>query len=133
MIQISTYGHLTRDPKQYTAKDGKPMTKAILAVDAGREPGQETLLITVVGLGTVAETLAQHSQGETIAVMGKLTRNCHTGEDGWEHESWSLLAYALHSPRTSRPSGGGKQRETGQNNNSHAHHAPARKAFLMMA
>ncbi len=142
MIQSSFYGRLGRDPKPTTTQNGKPMTTASLAVDVGREPGQETLWVTVMAFGLVAEALARHRQGDMIAAMGKLTRSHYTGQDGQARESWSLLADALHSSRTVRPSGGGRHpdsgknpRETGENGrkatppSNHDRHEPGAEGF----
>jgi single-strand DNA-binding protein len=103
MIQSSLYGRLGKDPKPGTTKTGTAMCTASIAVDVGREPGQETLWVSVMAFGPLAEALGQHQQGDMVAAMGKLTRSRYTGQDGQERESWSLLADALHSSRTVRP------------------------------
>jgi single-strand DNA-binding protein len=118
MITSSIYGRLGRDPKATTTKTGKPMCTASVAVDVGKEPGEETLWITVMGFGPLAESLQRHSQGDMIAAIGRLTRSRYTGTDGQERESWSLIADALHSSRTVRPgqrqgNGKGKERDQG--------------------
>jgi single-strand DNA-binding protein len=113
MITSSIYGRLGRDPKAMTTKTGKAMCTASIAVDVGREQGDgETLWITVMGFGQLAEALQRHQQGDMIAATGRLTRSRYTGTDGQERESWSLIADALHSSRTVRPSG--KRREFGE-------------------
>jgi single-strand DNA-binding protein len=117
MIQSSIYGRLGRDPKATTTKTGKPMCTASIAVDVGREQGDgETLWITVMGFGALAEALERHAQGDMIGVIGRLTRSHYIGTDGQERESWSLIADALHSSRTVRP--GGKRRESAGNGKS---------------
>jgi single-strand DNA-binding protein len=105
MIQASIYGRLGRDPKPGTTKAGNPMARVSIAVDAGQEPGTETLWVNVLCFGALAEVLQGHQQGDMIATMGKLTRSRYAGQDGQERESWSLLADALHSSRTVRPAG----------------------------
>jgi single-strand DNA-binding protein len=112
MIQSSIYGRLGRDPKATTTKTGKPMCTASIAVDVGKEPGEETLWITIMCFGQLAESLQRHTQGDMIAATGKLTRSRYTGTDGQERESWSLIADALHSSRTVRP--GQRRRDTGE-------------------
>jgi single-strand DNA-binding protein len=104
MIQASIYGRLGKDPKPGTTQAGKPMCTASVAVDVGREPGDETLWCTVMAFGHQAEALQRHTKGDMIAAMGRLSRSRYTGTDGQERESWTLLADALHSSRTVRPS-----------------------------
>jgi single-strand DNA-binding protein len=111
MIQSSLYGRIGKDPKPGTTKTGTAMCTASIAVDVGREPGTETLWVSVMCFGALAETLGQHQAGDMIAAMGKLTRGRYTGQDGQERESWSLLADALHSSRTVRP---GRRRQNGE-------------------
>jgi single-strand DNA-binding protein len=113
MITSSIYGRLGRDPKAMTTKTGKAMCTASIAVDVGREQGDgETLWITVMGFGQLAEALQRHQQGDMIAATGRLTRSRYTGTDGQERESWSLIADALHSSRTVRP---GQRRQASRN------------------
>jgi single-strand DNA-binding protein len=116
MIQSSIYGRLGRDPKVTTTKTGKPMCTASIAVDVGKEPGEETLWITVLAFGHLAEALQRHQQGDMLAATGRLTRSRYTGPDGQERESWSLIADALHSSRTVRP--GPRRRDAGGNGKS---------------
>jgi single-strand DNA-binding protein len=111
MIQSSIYGRIGKDPKPGTTKNGNAMCTASIAVDVGREPGTETLWISVMCFGTLADTLQRHQSGDMIAAMGKLTRGHYTAADGTERESWSLMADALHSSRTVRP---GQRRGAGE-------------------
>lgn len=115
MIQASIYGRIGKDPKPGTTKNGNAMCSASIAVDVGREPGQETLWVSVMCFGTLADTLQRHQSGDMIAAMGKLTRSRYTGTDGAERESWSLMADSLHSSRTVRP---GQRRGAGDMGNS---------------
>ena len=103
MIQASLYGRLGRDPKAATTKTGKPMTSASLAVDVGRDPGEETLWVSLLAFGVQADILERAQKGDMVAVMGRLTRGRYTAADGTERESWSLLVDAMHSSRTIRP------------------------------
>jgi single-stranded DNA-binding protein len=113
VIQRSIYGRLGRDPKAGTTKTGKPMCTASVAVDVGKEPGEETLWLTVLAFGHLAETLQRHQQGDMVGAIGRLTRSHYTATDGQERESWTLLAEALHSSRTVRPHGA-KRRGPGE-------------------
>ncbi|MGZ5052332.1 MAG: single-stranded DNA-binding protein [Methylobacter sp.] len=113
MIQASIYGRLGKDPKESTTKAGNPMVTVSVAVDAGKAPGEETLWVSVIAFGQVAESLARHQQGDCIGVMGKLTKSHYQGQDGHERESWSIMADALHSSRTVRP---GSTKRTGKPN-----------------
>lgn len=103
MIQASIYGRLGRDPKPGTTQGGKAMCTASIAVDVGKDPGTETLWVSIMCFGPLAEALGKHQQGDMIAAVGKLTRGRYIWQDGQERESWSLLADALHSSRTVRP------------------------------
>lgn len=103
MIQASIYGRLGKDPKPGTTKAGKVMCTASIAVDVGKEPGEETLWVTLLAFERHAEALAKHQAGDCIGAIGKLTRSHYTGTDGQERESWSLMVDALHSSRTVRP------------------------------
>jgi single-strand DNA-binding protein len=111
MIQSSIYGRMGKDPKPGTTKTGTAMCTASIAIDVGREPGTETLWVSVMCFGPLAEALGQHQAGDMVAAIGKLTRSRYTGQDGQERESWSLLADALHSSRTVRP---GRRRQDGE-------------------
>jgi single-strand DNA-binding protein len=122
MIQSSIYGRIGKDPKPGTTKNGNPMTTASIAVDVGREPGQETLWVSVMCFGTLADALQRHQSGDMIAAMGKLTRSHYTATDGTERESWSLMAEALHSSRTVRP---GQRRGVGDTPANGGSHRPA--------
>ena len=95
------------DPVASETKTGKPMVRATIAVDVtgfGAE-AQETLWISVLAFGSIAEPLRHASKGETLTAMGKLTRGRYSTPDGQERESWTLLADAVLTAKSARPSG----------------------------
>lgn len=85
------------------------MCSVSIAVDVGRETGSETLWISILAFGKNAEALEQHTKGDMLGVMGRLSRGHYTGSDGKARESWTLLVDGIHSSRTVRP-GGRKRR-----------------------
>ena len=106
MIHASIYGRLAKDPKERTTASGKPMAIASLAVDATQNNSdtEETVWVSVLAFGKQAEILARHKKGEMLAVTGRLTQSRWTGKDGQERTGFSLVADALVSCRTVRPS-----------------------------
>lgn len=106
-IVASIHGRLGSDPEQKTTASGKEMVRASIAVDVTghNAEGEESLWISVLAFGRVAEQLARAARGETLAAMGKLTRGRFTGRDGQERESWTLLADAVITARSARPAG----------------------------
>ena len=107
MIQASIHGRAGIDPVTTETKNGIPMTRLNIAVDVtgygAEEP--ETLWVSVLGFGNVSEALERASKGETLTAMGKLTRGRYRTADGQERESWSLLADAVLTAKSARPSG----------------------------
>lgn len=105
MIQASIHGRIGSDPVTSTTAKGNDMTRVSLAVDvAGHNAeSEETVWVSVLAFGRVAETLARAVKGETCTAMGKLTRGRFTGKDGQERESWALLADAVLTLRSARP------------------------------
>jgi len=90
------------------------MVTVSLAVNVARQDeSEETEWISVLGFGRTADDLARHGKGDLLAAMGRLYRRRFTGRDGQERESWSLLADAVMSARTVRPSGGRKSKKRG--------------------
>jgi len=106
MIHASIYGRLAKDPQERTTSTGKEMTIAALAVDAtpNKADTEETVWVSVLAFGKQAETLAKHAKGEMIAATGRLTQSRWTGKDGQERTGFSLMADAIVSCRTVRPS-----------------------------
>ncbi len=111
MIQISDYGRLTRDAKQITTKNNKDMATASLACDAtpfGSEE-QQTIFYSLTAFNFQAKDLAKHQKGDLVAVMGKVTLNSWTDNDGNKHENHQILINAITSSKTVRPTGGRKK------------------------
>jgi single-strand DNA-binding protein len=81
------------------------MTRVSIAVDATGHNAEteETLWVSVLAFGRVAETLARAAKGESLTAQGKLTRGRYTGKDGQERESWTLTADAVLTLRSARP------------------------------
>lgn len=107
MIQASIHGRAGADPVTGETRNGKPMCRVSVAVDVtghgATEP--ETLWITIMAFGHVAEALARAAKGETLTAMGRLTRGRYTGRDGTERESWTLMPDAVLTAKSARPAG----------------------------
>lgn len=103
MMTMQAYGRLAKEPTERTTKSGNPMAVASMAVDCGQEMGTETLWLSVLCFGQLAERLLGHAKGEMVAVSGKVTKGRYTAADGAERESYTLLADSLASARTIRP------------------------------
>ncbi len=111
MLQAAIHGRLGRDPQPRHTSTGNPMTVASVAVDVTphNTETEETLWVTVVTFGRLAEQLARHKKGEMLSAAGRLTLKRWTGNDGQERINWELTADSLVSARTVRP-GGGKRK-----------------------
>lgn len=107
-MHVSLYGRLGQDPREITTGSGKAMTVSTLAVsiDVVKSDEPATQWFDITAFGQQAETLARHSKGDLVAVMGKLQLRRWTGKDGEARESWSVVAEALVSARTVRPKSG---------------------------
>ena len=107
MMQASIHGRAGSDPVSGSTKAGKPMCRVNIAVDVtpGNAEATETLWVTIMGFGHVAEALARAAKGEMVTAQGRLTRGHYTGRDGTERESWTLLADAVLTTRSARPAG----------------------------
>lgn len=113
-IVASIHGRAGNDPVQSTTKSGKDMTRVSVAVNVSgfNVETEETVWITILAFGRVAEDLSRASKAQMVTAQGKLTRGHFTGKDGQERESWSLLADAVLIAASARPSG--KARAQGQ-------------------
>ena len=103
---ISAHGRLARDPQQRTTKGGKPMTLASIARDVtghNAEGDQETMWLSLMAFGDQAAALATCKAGESVSVIGRLTRSRYQAKDGEERESWSCMVDGLLTTRSARP------------------------------
>jgi single-strand DNA-binding protein len=105
MIQASIHGRIGSDPTRTITASGKDMTRLSVAVDCSgwNAEDAETVWISVLAFGKVAESLALAKRGESLSAQGKLTRGRYTGKDGVERESWTLTADAVLTLRSARP------------------------------
>ena len=111
MIHISAYGRLGRDPEQRTTANGNTMAFVSMAVDVTRKDGdRDSEWFRLVAF----DALLRHRKGDLVGVMGTLTRERWTGNDGQERTSWSVMIDALMSVQAVRPKGGGKRSENGR-------------------
>ena len=109
--QIAAYGRLVADPRPIETRTGKPMTAARLAVNVearinGESEAEETLWLSVLAFGRVAEDLARSAKGEPVSVSGRVRLERHVAGDGEERETRQVLADAVVSSRSVRPRGG---------------------------
>ena len=112
---IATYGRLVADPHPIETRSGKAMTAARLAVtvecrDGAGETGEETLWLSVLAFGRVAEDLTRSAKGEPVSVAGRVRLERYQSRDGEERETWQVLADSVVSSRSVRPRGGAEPR-----------------------
>ena len=107
MIYASIHGRLGADPTATTTKNDKPMTRASIAVDVTGHAAEdaETLWVSILAFGTAAEALDRAAKGEMVTAQGHITRGHYTAKDGQLRESWTLLADAVLTARSARPTG----------------------------
>lgn len=106
MLIGDIYGRLGSDPVARTTKAGADMATASVAVDvSGKDSEGETLWVNVLCFGHQAETLLRASRGETLAAMGRMTRQPYTAKDGALRESWTMLADSIIVAKSARPAG----------------------------
>lgn len=105
MLQAMLYGRLGKDAQAIPTKSGNPMTAVNIAVDVSPRDAEATVWVRVIAFGKVAEALARHSKGETLAAAGRLELTKWTADDGTERESWQMIADTIQSARTVRPAG----------------------------
>lgn len=105
MMLSSVYGRLVFAPRELATKTGTRMVSARVAVDVTGRGDPETFWLDVLAFGANAELLAAHIKGEMIAATGKVTLSRYV-KDGTEREQYQLVADAIMSTRTVRPSGG---------------------------
>ena len=108
--QIAAYGRLVADPRPIETRTGKPMTAARLAVNVearidGESEAEETLWLSVLAFGRVAEDLARSAKGEPVSVSGRVRLERYVAGDGEERETWQVLADSVVSSRSVRPRG----------------------------
>lgn len=102
----SIHGRLGSDPKASTTQAGKEMTRANIAVDVtGRDGEEQTLWVSILAFGKVAETLARAAKGESCTAMGRMTRGTYAPPQGEPREQWTLLADAVIVAKSARPTG----------------------------
>jgi single-strand DNA-binding protein len=110
MMQASAYGRLAADPRAIATKTGKAMSVVGMAVDVDGE-ANGPLWIDVVAFGRVAEELLRHTKGDLLSVCGKIQRHTWADRDGNQRDKLQIIADAVISARTTRPSGGRKKQE----------------------
>ena len=106
--QIAAYGRLVADPRAIETRTGKAMTAARLAAsvecrDGTGETGEETLWLSVLAFGRVAEDLARHAKGDPVSVSGRVRLERYVTGDGEERETWQVLADSVVSSRSVQP------------------------------
>lgn len=107
MITASIHGRLGQDPLTSRTKNDKEMCRATVAVNVSGHNAEteESVWVSVLGFGKVADDMARCRKGESLSAMGRLTRSHYTARDGSERESWSLMADAVVTTRSARPPG----------------------------
>src|SRR5215469_27165 len=112
MIRVSGYGKRGSDPVMRQTRGGQPMATSSLAIDVSR-PGNapEIEWFDLIAFGTVGEALANHSKGDLLAIMGRLTRSAFVDRTGAQRAGWSIAVEALQSVRGMRASTSSPKRE----------------------
>ena len=107
MIYASIHGRLGADPVAGETKQGKPMTRASVAVDVTPYNAEQpqTLWVTVLAFNAAAEQLQRGAKGEMLTAQGRVTRGQYETADGSLRESWTLIADAVLTARSARPTG----------------------------
>lgn len=103
-MQAAVYGRIGQDPRSIETRSGKPMAVTSIAVDIG-ESDDPALWVGIVAFGKVAEDLLRHSKGDLISASGRVQRNTWQ-QNGEKREQLQVVADAVISARTVRPSGG---------------------------
>ena len=93
------------------ARTAARLAVAVECRDGAGETGEETLWLSVLAFGRVAEDLARHAKGEPVSVNGRVRLERYQSRDGEERETWQVLADSVVSSRSVRPRGGGSKRE----------------------
>ena len=115
---IAIYGRLGSDPAGRQSQAGNPWATVSIAVDLGKGDDEATMWFNVIAFGRVAETLCRHRKGDLLSVSGRLQLNRWTDRDGAERETLQVVADAIVSARSVRPSGG--RRSASPNTEEHA-------------
>lgn len=106
MMQASAYGRLGQDPRSITTKSGKPMAVASIAVAIDDSSDAPPLWIGIIAFGNVADDLLRHGKGDLLSASGRVQRTTWTTQAGEKREQLQIVADAIVSARTVRPSGG---------------------------
>jgi single-strand DNA-binding protein len=89
-------GNLTADPEMRYTESGKAVTSFSIAINNGRTPdGEERppTYIDVVAWERLAETTAEYlSKGKKCAVMGAITVDKYTDNEGVKRVKWRIRA-----------------------------------------
>lgn len=111
MLIANVYGRLGNDPVARTTKDGKAMATCSMAVDITPHNAeeQETLWVSVLTFGQVAETLLRAEKGQMVAAIGRMTKGQYTAKTGEIKEQWTLLAESVITAKTARPQGNARR------------------------
>jgi len=115
MMQASAYGRLGGDPRRIETKSGKAMAVASIAVEVAGGHGKadaEPLWLGIVAFGRVGDDLLRHVKGDFLSAAGRVQRSVWQTPSGERREQLQLVAEALVSARTVRPSGGKRKPST---------------------
>lgn len=90
-------GRLTRNAEVLTVgAKGTSLTKFAIANNTGFGQYAKTSFFNVQIWGKVGEAVAQYLQkGKQVAVTGQLENSKWTGNDGIEHDGWTLTASSV--------------------------------------
>lgn len=101
-IYASIHGRMGSDPVASETKAGKVMVPAV-DVPRTTPTSPETLLVSLRAFGAAVEALDRASNGEIVTAQSRMNHGHYTGPNGALRESWTLLADALLTARSTRP------------------------------
>ena len=106
-VYASIHGRLGTDPVAGETKSGNPMVRASVAVDVTGHAAEdeETLWVSILAFGAAADALDRAAKAEMVTVQGRMSRGHYTAKDGSQRESWTMIADAVLTARSARPTG----------------------------
>ena len=106
-IYASIHGRMGSDPVASETKAGNPMVRASIAVDVTPHnvDDPESLWVSVLAFGAVAEALDRAAKGEMVTAQGRMTKGHYSAKDGTQRESWTMIADAILTARSARATG----------------------------
>lgn len=103
MNKLTIIGNLTRDPESRTTKDGKTVCSFTMAVNRRGSQRKQADYFRVSAFEKLGQNCQQYlAKGQKAAVVGSVSVNTYTGNDGTTRASLEVLASDVEflSPRS---------------------------------